>query len=242
MTVVNPAPGGGTSNTVSFTISAPANPVPALTSLAPTSTPAGGAAFTLTVNGSNFVGTSQVHWNGAARTTTVVNAGQVTAAIPASDIVTQGSAQVTVVNPAPGGGTSNALTLTTTAGCPVGEYFAQYYANRTLSGIPALSRCEANVNYNWGTSSPGGGLGANNFSVRWTGRFVFAGGTHTFTARVNDGVRVFVDGSLVINRWVDVASTTPAIYTATSTLAAGEHEVKVEYYERTGVAEIQVSW
>jgi hypothetical protein len=99
VTVVNPAPGGGTSNAVSFTVSAPANPVPALTSLAPTSTPAGGAAFTLTVNGSNFVGTSQVRWNGTGRTTTFVNAGQVTAAIPASDIVTQGSAQVTVVTP-----------------------------------------------------------------------------------------------------------------------------------------------
>ena len=78
------------SNVLSFTISAAANPVPALTSLAPTSTPAGGAAFTLTVNGSNFVGTSQVRWNGVARTTTFVNAGQVTAAIPASDIVTAG--------------------------------------------------------------------------------------------------------------------------------------------------------
>ena len=87
------------SNVLTFTISAPANPVPALTSLAPTSTPAGGAAFTLTVNGSNFVGTSQVRWNGTGRTTTFVNAGQVTAAIPASDIVTPGSAQVTVVNP-----------------------------------------------------------------------------------------------------------------------------------------------
>ena len=99
VTVVNPAPGGGTLNVLSFTISAPATLVPALTSLAPTSTPAGGAAFTLTVNGSNFVGTSQVRWNGAARTTTFVNAGQVTAAIPASDIVTPGSAQVTVVTP-----------------------------------------------------------------------------------------------------------------------------------------------
>ena len=45
------------------------------------------------------MGTSQVRWNGAPRTTTFVNPGQVTAAIPASDIVTQGSAQVTVVNP-----------------------------------------------------------------------------------------------------------------------------------------------
>ena len=87
---------------------------PSLTSLAPTSTPAGGPAFTLTVNGSNFVGTSEVRWNGAARTTTFVNAGQVTAAIPASDIATQGSAQVTVVTPGPGGGISNGLTFVIT--------------------------------------------------------------------------------------------------------------------------------
>ena len=97
VTVVNPAPGGASSDVLSFTISAPGTP--ALTSLAPTSTPAGGAGFTLTVNGSNFVATSQVRWNGAGRTTTFVNAGRVTAAIPASDIVTAGSAQVTVVNP-----------------------------------------------------------------------------------------------------------------------------------------------
>ena len=80
-----------TSNILTFTVSAAANPVPALTSLSPTSTPAGGPGFTLTVNGSNFVGTSEVRWNGAARTTTFVNAGQVTAAIPASDIVTRGA-------------------------------------------------------------------------------------------------------------------------------------------------------
>ena len=61
------------------------------------------------------MGTSQVRWNGAARTTTFVNAGQVTAAIPASDIVTAGSAPVTVVTPAPGGGTSNVLTFTISA-------------------------------------------------------------------------------------------------------------------------------
>lgn len=126
--------------------------------------------------------------------------------------------------------------------CAVGQYFAQYYSGRTLSGIPAVTRCEPGINFNWGTGNPGGGLGNNNFSVRWTGRFVFAGGNHTFTVRVNDGVRVFVDGVLIIDRWVDVGSTTPAVYTATHTLTAGEHEVKVEYYERTGVAEIQVSW
>jgi hypothetical protein len=86
-----------------------ANPVPALTSLAPSSAPAGGAAFTLTVSGSNFLPSSVVQWNGAARTTTFVSSTQLTAAIAAGDIATAGTAQVTVVNPAPGGGPSNGL-------------------------------------------------------------------------------------------------------------------------------------
>ena len=91
---------------------------PALTSLSPNSAPAGGPAFTLTVNGSGFVSGSVVQWNGAARTTTFVNATQLTAAIPASDIGTGETAQVTVVNPA-GGGTSNPLTLTISASLSV---------------------------------------------------------------------------------------------------------------------------
>ena len=87
---------------------------PTLSSLSPNSASAGGPAFTLTVNGSNFVSGSVVRWNGAARSTTFVSATQLTAAIPVSDIVTAGSAQVTVINPA-GGGTSNALTFTINA-------------------------------------------------------------------------------------------------------------------------------
>ncbi len=110
VTVVNPAPGGGTSNALPFTInSAGSNPVPALTSLSPSSVKRGGPAFTLTVNGSNFIAASVVQWNGAARPTTFINGGQLQAAIPASDIAAVGTAQVTVVNPAPGGGISNTL-------------------------------------------------------------------------------------------------------------------------------------
>ena len=115
VTVINPAPGGGTSNAVAFTISAVApNPVPTLTSLSPSIGPAGGASFTLTVNGSNFVAGAVVQWNGAARSTTFVSASQVTASIPASDITAVGTASVTVLNPIPGGGSSNALTFTIT--------------------------------------------------------------------------------------------------------------------------------
>jgi hypothetical protein len=88
------------------------NPVPSLISLVPPNATHGGKAFTLTVNGSKFVSGAVVEWNGASHAATFVNSGELTVKIPASDIATAGTAQVTVKNPAPGGGTSNALTFT----------------------------------------------------------------------------------------------------------------------------------
>jgi uncharacterized repeat protein (TIGR01451 family) len=92
------------------------NPVPVISSLSPSSATPGGASFTLTVYGSNFVNGAQIKWNSDTLTTTFVSATQLTAAIPASDILTAGTANVTVVNPTPGGGpssTSSTFTITT---------------------------------------------------------------------------------------------------------------------------------
>jgi hypothetical protein len=103
----------GYSATTSINVNVEAtNPVPSLTSLSPPSATHGGKAFTLTVNGSNFVSGSTVDWNGKGVSTSFVNSGQVTAKITAADIAAAGSATVTVKNPAPGGGTSNSLTFT----------------------------------------------------------------------------------------------------------------------------------
>ncbi|HQR36323.1 MAG TPA: hypothetical protein PLK30_26600, partial [Blastocatellia bacterium] len=113
--VQNPAPGGGSSPAASFTIN---NPVPTISGLNPNSATAGSAAFTLTVNGTNFVSGSTVNWNGSARTTQFVSATQVTASITAADIVSVGSANVTVTNPTPGGGTSNQVAFTINANAP----------------------------------------------------------------------------------------------------------------------------
>lgn len=102
------ASGNWTTKSESVSVVQP-NPVPALASLSPGSATRGGASFTLTVNGSGFVSGSLVQWNGANRSTTLVNGGQVTAKIPASDIASAGTATVTVKNSAPGGGVSNGL-------------------------------------------------------------------------------------------------------------------------------------
>ncbi|MDD5527420.1 MAG: hypothetical protein PHO56_00375 [Patescibacteria group bacterium] len=110
LTVFNPTPGGGTSNAQTFTVN---NPVPATTDISPTFKTVGDAQFTLTVNGSNFVSTSQVKFNGSNRTTTFVSASQLTAIIPATDMLTAtNTIQVSVTNPTPGGGTSNSQTFT----------------------------------------------------------------------------------------------------------------------------------
>jgi hypothetical protein len=103
----------GNSTTTKVSVSAVTpNPTPSLSTLSPNSATHGGAAFTLTVNGTNLVTGCLVEWNGAARATTFVSGSKVTAKILASDIAAAGTASVTVKNPAPGGGVSNALTFT----------------------------------------------------------------------------------------------------------------------------------
>ena len=110
--VNNPNPGGGASNSINFNVTAASNPVPTMTNISPTSMAAGSIAFTLTVNGTNFVSNSVVNFNGAAKVTTFVSATQLTAQIQSIDVETAGNAAVTVTNPTPGGGTSNSVTFT----------------------------------------------------------------------------------------------------------------------------------
>jgi len=83
------------------------NPVPQITSLSPSSTIAGSAAFTMTIDGSNFVNASQALWNGEETATAFLNANRLQATISAENIRFGAEVGVTVVNPGPGGGASN---------------------------------------------------------------------------------------------------------------------------------------
>jgi YVTN family beta-propeller protein len=91
-------------------------PTPTIITISPNGATAGGAAFTLTIIGINFVAGSTVNFGGAAPATTFVNSAQLTAAISASSIASTGTLAVTVTNPAPGGGTSNPVNFTITGG------------------------------------------------------------------------------------------------------------------------------
>ena len=101
---------GATSPAV--TVTAGPNPTPVVTSTSPTSSIVGGGAFTLTVAGTGFVSGSVVRWNGSDRATTFVSSTELRASIPAGDVATAGTAEVTVYSPAPGGGLSSGITFT----------------------------------------------------------------------------------------------------------------------------------
>lgn len=138
ITVVTPAPGGGISNDITFFIDAPANPAPTISNLSPSSVAPGGMAFTLTVTGGGFISSSSVNWNGSPRVTTFVNSMQLTATILASDIATAGTANITVTNPAPGGGTSAVAVFTIASGASVPAAKEGMFAlvSATASGDP----------------------------------------------------------------------------------------------------------
>lgn len=106
----------GCGSSTSQSLSNPAsNPTPTIATISPTST-AVGMAFTLTVNGTNFIAASKVNFGGSAATTTFVSTTQLTAAILATAIASASTVAVTVTNGAPGGGTSNPANFTITSG------------------------------------------------------------------------------------------------------------------------------
>lgn len=109
-----------------------------------------------------------------------------------------------------------------------GTWTGRYFNNLTLTGTPALTRDDgATLDFFW-TGTPGAGVNADNFSVEWTRTDTYAAGTYHFSVTADDGVRVYVDGTRIIDAWVDQAATT---YTADYPIAAGSHTVKVELYD-----------
>jgi glucose/arabinose dehydrogenase len=176
---------------------------------------------------------------------TVIAGGTVSLSAPSSQ--TLSGATYTFSRWSDGGARAHNVTLGTTArtytatyalsACPTGQWRAQYFPNVTLTGTPATARCEAApLNRNFGSGGPPG-VPVDNFSARWLGTFTFPAGSRTFTATSNDGIRVWLDGVLIIDRWTTVGTSR-----ATRTITAGAHTVRVDYNERTGSASAALSW
>jgi hypothetical protein len=135
------------------------NPVPAITTLNPSSVVEGSGAFTLTVTGTNFLSTSVVRVNGSDRVTTFGSATEVTAAILAADVLTAGSnPAITVFNPTPDGGTSNSLTLTITTGVAASittQPGSQTIASGSTATMSVVADGSPALTYQWYTGTSG---------------------------------------------------------------------------------------
>ena len=120
-----------------------------------------------------------------------------------------------------------------------GSWYGEYFANRDLAGGPGFTRYDSHPRFDWGGGGPGGGVPADNFSVRWTRTEWFEAGTHRFSYRSDDGIRVWIDDTLVVNDWRDRQASWSSV---DSYVSRGNRAVRVEYFEHTGTAIVEVFW
>jgi hypothetical protein len=122
---------------------------------------------------------------------------------------------------------------------------ATYFRGQNLGHDQILTRSEPRSNsyqldYNWGTGSPAPNVPVDNFAARWTGTFHFEGGDYRFNAISDDGIRVYIDGILILNRWANGLHTD--VSNTFRNLGVGNHLIVVEYYEAHSDARVRVWW
>ena len=122
-----------------------------------------------------------------------------------------------------------------------GQYFNDP-GNGTHFGTLILTRSDPTVNFTWAAGSPAAGVGADNFSVRWTGSVEApVTGSYRFSTVSDDGIRLWVNGQLVINNWTDHSPTTNT--SALIALTAGvRYTITLEFYENAGGATAKLEW
>ncbi|MBL8030271.1 MAG: NPCBM/NEW2 domain-containing protein [Candidatus Doudnabacteria bacterium] len=125
---------------------------------------------------------------------------------------------------------------------PQGPWTAQYYnwtsANDYFKTL-RLTRTDAAINFEWDMNSPANGVTNEKFAVRWTADLNFpVTGTYNFSAETDDGMRIWIDNVLVLNKWQNQSTT----YRFSHNLTQGKHNIKVEYYENTVAAKAKLSW
>ncbi len=134
-------------------------------------------------------------------------------------------------------GDAEAHLIITSANFP--DWRGEYYDNPDLVGAPVFVRNDSAIDFDFGTTGPGGKIPGTNFSVRWTGSPYFDAGTYRFSMTVDDGGRLWVDHQLLIDEWHDQ---TPTRYSADIRLGAGRHLVQMEYYQHGSGAQAVLSF
>jgi beta-glucosidase len=117
----------------------------------------------------------------------------------------------------------------------------EYFDNNRLTPPSRLIRTDARIDFGWTLNSPGRGVPFDWYSVRWTGKLTIpASGVHRLGVEGNDGYRLFVDGKIVVDNWVKQSY---GAHLAIVTLVPGStHDIRLDYFERTGNARVKLVW
>src|SRR5713226_5301993 len=125
-------------------------------------------------------------------------------------------------------------------GTPKG-FKGEYFNNQELQGQPADVRTDEQVNFDWGRYKPAPHVGENNFSVRWTGKLTPAeSGAYRLGATADDGVRLYLDGQLLIDAWK--TNPTKTVTKEVNLEAGRAYDVRMEYYQYNREAIAKFVW
>ena len=122
---------------------------------------------------------------------------------------------------------------------PINGWWAEFYNNQNLAGDPVLVRDDPDINFNWQFNSPGSGVNADYFSVRWERTVTFDNGVYLFTLLRDDGMRFYIDSVPYLDEWESVQN--PTTHTIVESMN-GAYDLRVEAMELTGPAQASVSW
>ncbi len=199
-----------------------------------------GGTATFTVGVSNGVPAYSYQWkfNGA-------NVGANSSSYTVSNAQgTNGGAYTVVITDSLGQTVASQTAALTVGTVGTGTGLAgDYYSGqlKTFNGPVTLSRVDPTVDFDFGTGSPDPSISVDTFTIRWTGKVQpFYSQTYTFYTTTDDGARLWVNGQLLVDSWIDQG---PTEHSGTIALAANQkHNLLMEYYENAGGATARLSW
>ncbi len=117
---------------------------------------------------------------------------------------------------------------------------AQYYDNMNFTDLK-VTRTDATVNFDWGGGTPDPVIGVDTFTTRWTGKVEPQySETYTFYTETDDGVRLWVNGQLLVDKWIDQG---PTEWNGQIALTTGQrYDIRMEFYENGGGAMARLRW
>ena len=144
-----------------------------------------------------------------------------------------------------GGGASSVVSrnylINPVIGNGTGLLGSYYDGIQDPAGTPTAVKVDSTIDLNWGGNSPISGVGSSNWAGMWTGQIqAMTTGTYTLTTNSDDGVRVYIDGNLVIDNYTYHA---PTYNSGTVNLVAGEkHSIVIKFFQGGGGSILQLFW